>query len=407
MASAPSDLIAARPRPNLLNMAPRTYTPREMIERLVAFDTTSRDSNLGLIEFIEDYLKSHGLKPLLVPNSAGTKANLYVTIGPDAPGGIILSGHTDVVPVDGQPWSSDPFKLVERDGKLYGRGTADMKSFSAIALAFVPDFIAAKSKTPIHIALSYDEEIGCLGVRPMIARIVQDLPKPQLVIIGEPSDMQVVNAHKGIRAFTTTVTGREAHSSHTDKGVNAVMVAAELIMHLDKLAGEMRARGDASGRFDPPYTTVQSSVIEGGTALNILARECTFRWEYRFLPGTDEDEVGQKFLAYARDEVLSRLRKIAPEANIETIAGARVPALKPEPNSAAESLARQLSGRNSSEAVSYGTEAGLFQEAGIPAVVCGPGSILQAHKPDEFITLDQIEKCTAFMRRLATHVGGN
>jgi acetylornithine deacetylase len=282
-----------------------------------------------------------------------------------------------------------------------------MKSFSAIALAFVPAFLRAKPKTPLHIALSYDEEIGCLGVRPLIARIMRDLPRPRLVIIGEPTDMQVVNAHKGIRAFRTTVTGRETHSSHTDKGVNAVMVAAELIMYLESLAEEMRRRGDASGRFDPPYTTVQSSVISGGTALNILARECTFQWEYRFLPGIDEDEIGERFARHALQEVLPRLRRVAAEADITTIAGQRVPALKPVDDCPAEQLARQLSGRNSSEAVSYGTEAGLFQEAGLPAVVCGPGSILQAHKPDEFITLEQIELCVAFMRRLTDHVAAS
>jgi len=380
------------------------YTPREMIDRLVSFDTTSRDSNLGLIEFVEDYLKSHGLKPHLMPNSQGTKANLYVTIGPDEPGGIVLSGHTDVVPVDGQPWTSDPFKTVERDGKLYGRGTADMKSFSAIALAYVPKFIAANGKTPIHIALSYDEEIGCLGVRPMIAKVLAEHPKPKLVIIGEPSDMQVVNAHKGIRAFRTTVTGREAHSSHTDKGVNAVMIAAELITYLETIAEDMRKRGDPSGRFDPPYTTVQSSVIHGGTALNILARECTFHWEYRSLPGTDEEEIAERFERHARENVLPRLKRIASEADIITKPGSRVPPLRAVADCVAESLARQLTGRNSSEAVSYGTEAGLFQEAGIPAVVCGPGSILQAHKPDEFIELEQIDLCTQFMQRLVDHI---
>ncbi len=384
-----------------------TYSPREMIDRLVSFDTTSRDSNLGLIDFAADYLKGHGLKPLLVPNAKGTKANLYVTIGPDEPGGIVLSGHTDVVPVDGQQWTSDPFKIVERDGKLFGRGTCDMKSFCAIALASVPAFVAARPRTPIHIALSYDEEIGCLGVRPMIARIAQDLPTPRLVIIGEPSDMQVVNAHKGIRAFRTTVTGRESHSSHTDKGVNAVMVAAELIVYLETLAEEMRRRGDASGRFDPPYTTVQSSVVHGGTALNILARECTFQWEYRCLPGTDEDEIAERFVRHSREDVLPGLRRIAAEVDIATVAGARVPPLKPAKDCPAEALARQLSGRNSAEAVSYGTEAGLFQEAGIPAVVCGPGSILQAHKPDEFVALEQIDACVAFMQRLVDHVRAN
>ena len=381
-----------------------TYTPREMIDRLVAFDTTSRDSNLALIDFVADYLKGHGLKPKLIPNAEKTKANLLVTLGPDQPGGIILSGHTDVVPVDGQPWDTNPFEVVEKDRKLYGRGTSDMKSFSAIALALVPEFLRRGVKTPIHIALSYDEEIGCLGVRPMIADIARNLPRPKLAIIGEPTDMKVVNAHKGIRSFRTTITGREAHSSQTDKGVNAVMVAAELIMHLSDIADDMRQRGDPSGRFDPPYTTTQASVIEGGTALNILARHCAFQWEYRALPGTDENEIASRFDTHVREIVLPRLKSIAEEADVVTTPRSRVPPLMPDANSPAEALAKQLTGRNSVEAVSYGTEAGLFQEADIPSVVCGPGNILQAHKPNEFIELSQVDACVAFMRRLADHV---
>jgi acetylornithine deacetylase len=380
------------------------FTPREMIDRLVAFDTTSRDSNLNLIDFVAEYLSGHGLKPQLIPNAENTKANLLVTLGPDEPGGIILSGHTDVVPVDDQPWNTDPFAVVQKDGKLFGRGTADMKSFSAIALALVPEFLSRPLKTPIHIALSYDEEIGCLGVRPMIAEIARNLPRPKLAIIGEPTDMQVVNAHKGIRSFRTTVTGREAHSSQTDKGVNAVMVAAELIVHLASLADVMRRRGDPSGRFDPPYTTTQAATIEGGTALNILARHCTFQWECRYLPGSSETEIHDRFLAHCGEHVLPPLRIIAAEADIVTTARSRVPPLMPAHDCPAEALARQLTGRNSSEAVSYGTEAGLFQEAGIPSVVCGPGNILQAHKPNEFIELSQVDACIAFMRRLIDQV---
>lgn len=381
-----------------------TYTPREMIDRLIAFDTTSRDSNLALIDFVADYLKGHGLKPRLIPNAEKTKANLLVTLGPDQPGGIILSGHTDVVPVDDQPWDTNPFQVVEKDGKLFGRGTSDMKSFSAIALALVPEFLRRGVKIPVHIALSYDEEIGCLGVRPMIADIARNLPRPKLAIIGEPTDMKVVNAHKGIRSFRTTVTGSEAHSSQTDKGVNAVMVAAELIMLIRDMAEDMRRRGDPSARFDPPYTTTQASVIEGGTALNILARHCTFQWEYRCLPGTDENEIFTRFEKHAREIVLPRLKSVAAEADIVTTPRSRVPPLMPDPNSPAEALAKQLTGRNSVEAVSYGTEAGLFQEADIPSVVCGPGNILQAHKPNEFIELSQVDACVAFMRRLVDHV---
>ena len=375
-----------------------------MIERLIAFDTTSRDSNLHLIEFVEDYVRAHGLEPKRIPNAEGTKSNLLISLGPNEPGGIILSGHTDVVPVDDQPWDTDPFKVVEKDGKLFGRGTSDMKTFSAVALALLPEFIKRKVKTPIHIALSYDEEVGCLGVRPMIADIVKTLPKPKLAIIGEPTDMKVVNAHKGIRSFRTTVTGREAHSSQTDKGVNAVMVAAELIMHLDKLAQEMRERGDPSGRFDPPYTTVQSSTIEGGTALNILARHCTFQWEFRYLPGTSREDIVDRFVAHTQEKVLPRLRRIAPEADIVTKPRAHVPALVAVDGCPAEAFAKQLTGRNHAEAVAYGTEAGLFQEAGIPSVVCGPGNILQAHKPNEFIELSQVEACVTFMRRLMDQV---
>ncbi len=381
-----------------------TYTPREMVERLVAFDTTSRDSNLHLITFVEDYAKANGLTPRRIPNAEGTKANLLITLGPNEPGGIILSGHTDVVPVDGQPWDTDPFKTVEKDGKLYGRGTSDMKSFSAVILALLPEFQKRRVKTPIHIALSYDEEIGCLGVRPMIAEIIKSVPKPKLAIIGEPTDMKVVNAHKGIRSFRTTVTGREAHSSQTDKGVNAVMVAAELIMHLSDIAEQMRKVGDPSGRFDPPYTTVQSSTIEGGTALNILARHCMFQWEFRYLPGTSRDDIVERFIAHTKENVLPRLRRIAPEADIVTLPRAHVPALVATDGCPAEALAKQLTGRNHAEAVSYGTEAGLFQEAGIPSVICGPGNIQQAHKPNEFIELSQIDACTAFMRRLMDHV---
>ncbi len=380
------------------------YTPREMVERLVAFDTTSRDSNLHLIAFVEDYAKANGVTPRRIPNAEGTKANLLITLGPNEPGGIILSGHTDVVPVDGQPWDTDPFKTVEKDGKLYGRGTSDMKSFSAVVLALLPEFQKRRIKTPIHIALSYDEEVGCLGVRPMIAEIIKSVPKPKLAIIGEPTDMKVVNAHKGIRSFRTTVTGREAHSSQTDKGVNAVMVAAELIVHLSDIGEDMRKAGDPSGRFDPPYTTVQSSTIEGGTALNILARHCMFQWEFRYLPGTSRDDIAERFITHATENVLPRLRRIAPEADIVTTPRAHVPALIATDGCPAEALAKQLTGRNHAEAVAYGTEAGLFQEAGIPSIVCGPGNIQQAHKPNEFIELSQIDACTAFMRRLMDHV---
>lgn len=371
-----------------------------MLSRLIAFDTTSRDSNLALVGFVEDYVSAYGLKSRRIPNPEGTKANLLITIGPDVPGGVILSGHTDVVPVDGQPWDTDPFTMVERDGRYYGRGTSDMKAFSAVILSLIPEFTARPLKTPVHIALSYDEEVGCLGVRPMIADILKSVPMPRLAIIGEPTNMKVVNAHKGIRSFRTTVTGREAHSSQVDRGVNAVMVAAELIMFLAKLGNDMRTKGDPTGRFDPPFTSVQSSTIEGGTALNILARHCTFQWEFRYLPGTSHDDIFEAFDNHARNAVLPRLRAIAPEADIVTTIRSHVPALVAREGCPAEALARQLTGANHAEAVSYGTEAGLFQEAGIPSVICGPGDIREAHKPNEYIEITQVAACETFIRRL-------
>lgn len=374
-----------------------------MLDRLVAFDTTSRNSNLALIAFAAEYLETWGVTAHWVRNADGTKANLFATIGPADRGGMVLSGHTDVVPVDGQPWSSDPWTVTERDGRLYGRGVADMKTFVAACLSAVPDFVAAKPKRPIHFAFSHDEEVGCIGVRSLIAELGRRFVKPELCIVGEPTEMAVVNAHKGIRSFRTEVTGREAHSSQTDKGVNAVMIAAELIVKLKSLAGEMIARGDPSGRFDPPYTTVQCATIEGGTALNILARSCKFQWEYRFLPGTDETEILGKFQDFVEGEILPRMRSVAAEADVQTVARSRVPPLTPQAGSPAETLAKHLAGSNAAEAVSYGTEAGLFQEVGVPTAICGPGSIQQAHKPDEWIALDQLAQADAFMRRLADY----
>src|SRR5437763_9461121 len=267
------------------------FTPREMLERLVAFDTTSRDGNLPLIGCVEDYLKGWDVPSLRVDYEPGKKTNLYATIGRTDKGGIVLSGHTDVVPVDGQDWTSDPFKLEERDGRLYGRGTCDMKGFLAVALAMVPEFKAHDLKLPIHLALSCDEEVGCKGVRPLIAHMKEHLPRPSAVIVGEPTSMQVVNAHKGAFTFATEVKGHEAHSSLTHKGVNSILVAGELLSEISRIAQDLRRRGDPSHRFDPPYTTVHVGLIEGGTAKNIIPRRCTFMWETRTLPGADPAEV--------------------------------------------------------------------------------------------------------------------
>jgi len=386
-------------------MTGQTLSTREMLERLVAFDTTSRDGNIPLIEFVEAYLDSWGIPHLRVDYEAGKKTNLYATIGPHEPGGIVLSGHTDVVPVDGQPWTTDPFAVVEQDGKLYGRGTCDMKGFIAVALSMVPGFKQRSLRKPIHLALSCDEEVGCRGVRPLVAYMREHLPKPAVVLVGEPTLMKVVNAHKGAHTFTTEVTGHEAHSSCTHLGVNAIMTAAELITELNRTRQDLIRRGDPSGRFDPPYTTVHVGLIEGGTAKNIIPRHCSFTWETRLLPDDDPREVPDRFDAAAL-ALEPEMKRISSEAGIKTTFVNSVPGLAPEEDSPAERLALHLAEANGLEAVSYATEAGLFQQIGIPSVICGPGSIEQAHKPDEYVEVSELKKCESFMRRLADYCAG-
>lgn len=389
-------------------MTGKRKTPRELLDRLVSFDTTSRNSNLELIEFVRNYLDGFGIESRLIPGDDGRKANLFATLGPsDRPGGVVLSGHTDVVPVDGQDWSNDPFTVTEGDGRLYGRGTCDMKGFIAVALAAVPDVLAARLTTPIHLAFSYDEEVGCLGARPLIRAIVENLPLPGMVIIGEPTEMRVANAEKGIQAYATEITGREAHSSAPDRGANAIMAAARLVSFLEALQQELATAPPGRQRdreFDPPYTTIGVGIIEGGTAVNIVPRRCRFLWEFRPLPGFDPARITERFAAYARDEVLPVLRRAHPDARIETRELTVVPALEPREGSPAEALALALTGANRTTVASFASEAGLFQNAGMPAVLCGPGSIAQAHQPDEFIALDQIAACEDFMRRLTAYL---
>jgi len=373
-----------------------------MLAELVRFDTTSRDGNIPLIKFVENYLDSWGIPHFRVDYEAGKKTNLFATIGPDIAGGIVLSGHTDVVPVDGQKWASNPFELSERDGRLYGRGTCDMKGFIAVALALVPQFKSANLKTPIHLALSCDEEVGCKGVRPLVAHIRDHMKKPKAVIVGEPTSMQVVNAHKAALTFSTEVTGHEAHSSLTDQGVNAIMVAGELLGEISRIREDLTARGDPSHRFNPPYSTIHVGVIEGGTAKNIIPRKCSFQWETRLLPLADPAEVPTRFEKFATS-LEPAMKKIAGDTGINSQQTNVVPGLAPEDNSPAEHLALHLAGANGAHAVSYCTEAGLFQQIGIPAIICGPGSIEQAHKPDEYIDISEMQKCEVFMKRLLEH----
>ena len=371
-----------------------------LLDRLVAFDTESSKSNLDLIACVEDYLHALDVPHVKVPNAAGDKAAIFATIGPMVDGGVVLSGHTDVVPVEGQVWSSDPFRLRREDGRLYGRGTCDMKGFGATALAMIEEFRTAPLKRPIHILLSYDEETTCLGPVDTIRRFGQDLPRPAAVLVGEPTLMQIADAHKSVSTYQTRVHGIEGHSSQPSLGVNAVEGACALVSELYRYAADLAAAGDPSGRFDPPASTISVGTIHGGTARNILAGDCAFHWEFRGLPGVDPDAVLRHLDDYAQRVLLPHLNRHGHRARIETITDNTVPGLAPEPGSEAERLAFQLMRSNRTIAVSYATEAGRFQEASIPTVVCGPGSIAQAHQPDEFIEEAQVTACIEMMRRL-------
>lgn len=375
-----------------------------MVRRLVGFDTTSRESNLALIDFVADYLARHGIASERVYDETGNKANLYATVGPRGPGGIMLSGHTDVVPVDGQTWRSDPFAVAERDGRLYGRGTADMKSFLAVVLALLPELVASRARIPVHLAFSYDEELGCRGARRLIAALADRPDKPRLCIIGEPTLMQPVIGHKGKRSFRCRVTGVESHSSLTHLGVNAIEAAAELVAHLKAMARRKREEGPFDPGFTPPYTTIQTGTIAGGTAINIVPKECRFDFEFRLLPGEDADALAHEVRAFAAERLLPEMRAVRAESDIAFEELTAFPGLDTAADAEVTQLAAALSGANGTGKVSFGTEGGLFQQAGIPTVICGPGSIEQAHKPDEFIALDQIARCEDFIRRLIARV---
>jgi acetylornithine deacetylase len=376
----------------------------EMVRRLVGFDTTSRGSNLPLIEFVRDYLDQHRVASELFFDETGQKANLYATLGPPGLGGIMLSGHTDVVPVDGQDWHSDPFAVIENDGRLYGRGTADMKSFVAVILTQVPKIAACALRVPIHLAFSYDEEVGCRGGRRLAAALAPRPDRPRLCIVGEPTMMQPVTGHKGKRSFRCQVHGFACHSALTHQGVNAIESAAELIVRLKAMARQKREFGPFDHAYLPPYTTIQTGVVRGGAALNIVPEDCSFDFEFRLLPG-DDPEVGiAELRGFAERDLLPDMRAVRPEAGIAFDELSAFPGLDTPEDAEVVQLATRLSGVNGTGKVAFGTEGGLYQEAGIETVVCGPGSIEQAHKPDEFIDLDQIGACERFIGRLLASV---
>ena len=379
----------------------KRLTPIDMLGRLIAFETVSAKSNKSMIDFIAGYLDGHGISCNMAPNEEGSKVDLIATVGPMVEGGIVLSGHTDVVPVEGQAWLSEPFQMMEKDGLLYGRGACDMKGFIAVVLALVPDMLEMDLKRPLHLVFSYDEEIGCLGAPSLIARMIKDVPMPQAAIIGEPSSMKLVNAHKGVLVFETVVTGSPAHSSQTHNGVNAIDMAAECIRFLKSRAEKFKENGSQDERLHPPYNTLSISMIEGGTALNIIPEECKFTWDCRSIGIGDGDLLVKDFDRYCNEQILPPMKEINADVNIVTCMSAAIPPLTPSDDNPAEALVRQLTGQNQAFGVAFAAEAGMFQEAGVPSVICGPGSVDQAHQPNEYIEIAQIDACTEFIRQIA------
>ena len=436
----PSSVTRTQPSHRAMS---QTLDDRALLERLVAFPTVSRDSNLPLIDWVEEYLTGWGAACRRTWSDCGTKANLLATFGPAVEGGVVLSGHTDVVPAEEPEWTSDPFLLTERDGRLYGRGTTDMKGFLASALTLAPVAAEARLQRPLHLALSYDEEVGCLGAPRMIRDMVEAGLRPEACIVGEPTLLRPAVAHKSVNGFRTRVRGVEAHSSQPHRGAGAIPAAGRLIEAIWRLGEGRRAVADSHSAFDPPWTTVGVGTIRGGTAVNILAGECVFTWEYRALPHEDQDELLRAFQAAVDEDVLPALREFAPEAGIETEVLCRVPPLQaesggPDPETEVDGPASRGGGprtgiRHRSEAgsyirspgtaealvcrvlgektgarrvVSYGTEGGQFQAEGISTVICGPGSIDQAHRPNEYLEEGQLAACTAFLQGVLTTLEG-
>ena len=402
--NAPTELLDPSPSSTI---DPQDIRGFEMIQRLVGYATVSRDSNLALIEWVRALLEGHGATTTMTWNDERTKANLFATLaardGNATHHGIVLSGHTDVVPVDGQPWTTDPFAATLKGDRLYGRGVADMKSFSAIALAFVPEFLRRGLARPLHFALSYDEEVGCIGVRRLIADVVAKGWKPAGCIVGEPTGMQLVVAHKGRTTWRCRVRGHEAHSSLTPKGVNAVEIACEIVAWIAEQARRFRDRGHRDGAYDVPYTTVHVGTIHGGTALNIVPRDCSFDFEMRNLP-LDDPLAFQAELRRHADTLLPAMHAVDPATYIEVDRVTSAAGFDAGADSAIAVLGRHCNGKSDCAKVSFGSEASLFHGANIPTVLCGPGHIAQAHQPDEWISLDQLARCEAFMLRLADRI---
>ncbi|MEK0082881.1 acetylornithine deacetylase [Benzoatithermus flavus] len=377
-----------------------TTSSADLLRRLIAFDTQSFRSNLELVGFVREHLAACGIESRLVPNDSGEKANLWAVIGPQDRPGIVLSGHTDVVPVAGQAWSHDPFDAVVRDGRVYGRGAADMKGFLACVLALVPELARARLAKPVILAFSYDEEVGCKGVPRLIDAMLEALPRPRACLVGEPTMMRLVDGHKGKAGYRCTVTGRAAHSALPQLGANAVIAAARLVGEIAAMGERFAQEGPFMAGFDPPHHTAGVGRIEGGSQLNIVPERCSFEFEFRTLPDEDPLRFVRAVEAFAAREVLPGLRERAPEAGIAFEEVLSYPGLVPAGDSPFARLCRELTGTAEPVRVAFGTEGGCFAARGIPTVVCGPGDIGVAHKPDEFIELEQLASCDRFLRRL-------
>jgi acetylornithine deacetylase len=374
---------------------------------LVAVDSTTRGPNLALLELIEAELDRHGVAHERVPSDDGTKANLLASIGPEVAGGVVLTGHTDCVPVTGQPWTVDPFALTVTGDRAYGRGTTDMKGFLAVVLAALPDLVAAPLTRPLVLALTYDEEIGTVGAPSLVEHLVATRPRPAAVVVGEPTSMQVVNAHKGVRAFTTSVQGLDGHSSQPQRAANAVVAAARLAAAIDDLAQRHREAA-ADPLFDPPCTTFNVATLTGGQAINIVPRSAELTWEYRPVPADDSDAIRDEIDRVAAEVVLPALRRDTGVGSITTRVDASARALSAEPDGVAEALVRRLTGDDGPpRTVPFATDGGHFQAAGLSTVVCGPGAIEQAHTPDEHVELAQLDACRRFVADLTTELTGS
>ena len=385
--------------------APNASAPRlstaELLSRLVSYDTTSRNSNLELIGFVREYLDAHGIPYRVSTDATGQKANVHAIIGPQEAGGVALSGHVDTVPVDGQAWSADPFTLRRANGRLYARGSADMKGFVSACLAAVPDFKAKKLARPLHLFISYDEEVGCQGAQ----RLIEDLDasglKPSLCVVGEPSGMQPILAHKGKLNLRVRVSGLPGHSSEPDKGVNAIQAAGEAIAYIAAEARRLAKEGPFQDGFDPPHTTIHVGTIAGGTILNIIPERCEFIMEWRNVPGDDTTRHVQRLRDFVSRTIEPAMHAVNRNTGFDFEVLTTMPGLSLDPDHPLTDIVKQLTGSNSTGKVSYGTEGGYYQNTGIPTIICGPGHIAQAHQPDEWIAQDQLDACDVFIRRLA------